>query len=325
MSLAVFLICGLHPVSAQDSKKFKVLVVMSYHETMPWVKEIKNGIYAVLGEKCDVDYFYMDTKNHFENGDQKAKEAYARYLEINPDGVIAVDDDAQMMFVVPYLKEKVKTPVIFCGVNAAPETYGFPCSNVTGVLERLHFKESIAFAQQLIPSISNFAYMIKESPVGSLNMKQIESERGEFSATFVAAKFPKTLKETLTMTKELRDKCDLLVLSTMSGILDDDGHPLSDKQVVPMVVKAFAKPVVGTEEQVVVSGALCSILRTGQEQGEKASEILLKAMEGTPVAQIPITRNYQGKRIINVTSLKEMGIKPKMILLQGVTLVKTEN
>jgi ABC-type uncharacterized transport system substrate-binding protein len=52
--------------------------------------------------------------------------------------------------------------------------------------------------------------------------------------------------------------------------------------------------------------------------------MLLKAMKGTPVSQIPITRNRLGKAIINVTVMKALGIKPKPILLKGTELVRTE-
>jgi ABC-type uncharacterized transport system substrate-binding protein len=320
---AIFLIYGLCPAMAQESKKFKVLVVMSYNETMPWVKEMKAGIDGIL-KACELNYFYMDTKNNFDSGDQKAKEAYTLYQEFKPDGVIVADDDAQKMFVVPYLKDKAKTPVMFCGVNADAEKYGYPASNVSGILERHNFEESIVFAQLFAPSIKTFAYMIKESPVGEIVLKQIKSEADTYSAKFIGIRMPKTLKEALSMTEELKEQCDLLVMTTMTGILGDDGKPMSDKEAVPIVVKAFGKAVVGTEEQVVKAGALCSVLRTGQEQGGTAAEMLLKAMNGTPVSQIPITRNHQGKRMINVTAMKELGIKPRPIVLQGAELVKTE-
>jgi ABC-type uncharacterized transport system substrate-binding protein len=52
--------------------------------------------------------------------------------------------------------------------------------------------------------------------------------------------------------------------------------------------------------------------------------MLLKAMGGTPVSKIPITRNRKGKPIINVTVMKALGITPKPILLKDAELVWTE-
>ena len=123
--------CMSQPATAA---RYKVLVVMSYDETYPFEAEMREGIEAALADLCEMTYCYMNTKKHFEGGPQKAKEAYALYQELQPDGVIAADDDAQAMFVVPYLKDQVKTPVMFCGVNAQPEKYGYPASNVSGHL-----------------------------------------------------------------------------------------------------------------------------------------------------------------------------------------------
>jgi hypothetical protein len=48
-------------------------------------------------------------------------------------------------------------------------------------------------------------------------------------------------------------------------------------------------------------------------------------MKGTPINQIPITVNKYGKRMLNVTVMKDLGIKPKRRVLVGTQLVKTSN
>jgi ABC-type uncharacterized transport system substrate-binding protein len=65
-------------------------------------------------------------------------------------------------------------------------------------------------------------------------------------------------------------------------------------------------------------------MKTGQEQGATAAGMLLKAMKGTPVSEIPITRNQHGRAMINVTVMNAFGIKPKPIFLKGTELVETE-
>lgn len=95
--------------------EFKVLVVMSYEANNPWVIEIREGIDSVLAASSEITYFYMDTKVSPAAGPRKGEEAYALYQRLQPDGVIVADDDAQAMFVVPFLKDKVRTPVMFNG------------------------------------------------------------------------------------------------------------------------------------------------------------------------------------------------------------------
>jgi ABC-type uncharacterized transport system substrate-binding protein len=322
--LTVIWVFGLCPASAQESKKFRVLVVMSYEEEFPWEIEIRQGIESVLAKSCDIKYFYMNTYKNLQGGAQKAQEAYSLYQEFKPDGVIAADDNAQFMFVVPYLKDKVKTPVMFCGVNEDAETYGYPSSNISGVLERYLIKESVALAKQLIPSISTFGFIMKESSTSKAISKQIRSESDQYMAKFISFKEPASLKEVETMTEELRKSCDVLFVSSLAGIPDEKGNPITEKEVFSKVLKIVGKPVLGVHVHHVSFGAICGVSQVGTEQGEKSSEMLLKAMNGIPVSQIPLIRNEKGKRMINASALKSLGIKPDISVLQSAEVVKTE-
>jgi len=316
--------CLIFP-HAGHAAKLKVLVVMSYEEDFPWCKDIKEGLDSVMKNTCEIRYFYMDTKNNIAGGEQKAKEAYALYQEFQPDGVITADDNAQSMFVVPYLKDKVKTPVMFCGVNAVPEKYGYPASNVSGILERPHFSESLAFAQQLVPAIKTFGFIIKDSPTGQAHLSQIQRESDTYPLKMTVFKMPKTVKEVVAMTEEIREQSDSLFVASLAGVLDESGKPVSEKEGVKIALKTFGnKPVVGAEDYNVKYGALCTVVRTGQEQGETVGKMLLKAMQGTPVSDIPVTQNQKGKRIINATVMKALGVKARPEILRGAELVRTE-
>ena len=321
---AAFCCCMISPqISHADPSR--VLVVMSYEEDFPWCMDIKEGIDRVLTESCEIRYFYMNTKSDLAGGPKKAKEAYLTYQQFKPEGVITVDDNAQSMFVLPYLKEKVNTPVMFCGVNAEPDKYGYPASNVSGILERPHFSESFAFAQQLVPSIKSVGFIIKESPTGHAHFSQIQRESDTYPAKLSAFKMPKTVAELMTMTAELREQSDALFIAALAGLVDASGKPISEKEGVKIALKSFGnKPTIGDEGYTVKYGALCTVVRTGQEQGETAAGMLLKAMRGTPVSEIPITRNHKGKRIINVTVMTALGIKPRPEILRGAELVRTQ-
>ncbi len=323
IAAAVLLMYGLCPAAAQESRKFKVLVVFSYDDVFQWDKDIQEGVESALGKTCEVKYFYIDTYRKPEGGEQKAKEASELYQEYKPDGVIAADDAAQKLFVVPYLKDKVKTPVMFCGVNDEPSAYGYPASNVSGILERLHFKETLAFVQQLIPSVKTFGSMMQESLSGKMLLRQLEDEKDVYTAKFSGFKTVKTIKDVIAVTEEFKSY-DTILIASMAGIIGDDGKTLTEKEVDKTVIRTFGKPVVGYNQHHVKYGAICAVAQSGQEQGRTSAEMLLKAMQGTPVSQIPITRNHNGKRMINVTVMKELGIKARPIVLQGAELVKTE-
>ena len=66
------------------------------------------------------------------------------------------------------------------------------------------------------------------------------------------------------------------------------------------------------------------MVKSGNAQGRKSAAMLLKAMQGTPIKRLPITVNKYGKRMLNVTVMKEFGISPKRRVLVGTELVKTD-
>lgn len=306
------------------ASEFKVLVVMSYEEDFPWCQNIKEGIESRLGDVCEIKYFYMNTKKNFKAGEQKAEEAYAFYQSYQPDGVIAADDNAQSLFVLPFLKNKVKIPVMFCGVNAEPEQYGYPAENISGILERYHINESIAFAQQLVPSIRTVGFMGKDSPTARAGLNQVQKEYKTYPAEYIDFLMPKTIKELKTMTADLRTRCDALLLLTVKGITREESPPLEDRDGIPAVARIFGKPVIGVSAFQADYGVLCTVINTGQEQGGTAAAMLLDAMHGKPVSEIPVTRNHTGMRIINATVMKTLKIKPKPEILRGAKLVKTK-
>ena len=306
-----------------EAASYKILVVMSYEKENPWCIQIEEGINSVLAGNSDIKYFYMDTKKNFEGGVRKAKEAYELYQRFRPDGVIAADDNAQSMFVLPYLKDKTKTPVMFCAVNDEPKKYGYPASNVSGILERDFIRESIAFAKQLVPSINTVGFLAKDSPSGRAILKQVEIESHTYSVKFAGFKLVKTIKETLAVLEDYKKTCDALFITSTNGILDTDGTSLDNEQVTKTVAKFYKKPLIGANNFHVRFGVLCAVVKSGNAQGRMSAEMLLKAIKGTAVKHIPITVNKYGKRMLNVTVMKALGIRPKRRVLVGTELVKT--
>ena len=129
----------------------KILLIHSYHEEYPWVAAITAGVRkALAGENITLDIFYMDTKRHPADAWKiKAGEQAQKVIaEWKPDAVITADDDAQIYVTQRYAN---KTPwFVFCGVNGDPADYNLPAANVTGIIERPFFAESITYLLQVV-------------------------------------------------------------------------------------------------------------------------------------------------------------------------------
>ena len=298
---------------------------MSYAQNNPWVREIEAGIEAGLGADAEATYFYMDTKLAPAGGPAKAKAALALYREMRPDGVITADDNAQSMFVVPFLKDQEATPVMFCGVNAEPSKYGFPASNVSGILERGHVRETIAYVRQLAPDIRNIHFVTRISPSGSALQRQIEAEKARYSANIGGFHLVGTTEQMKQVVADLDPVRDAVFIDSLEGIIDSDGMALNNLQLLSILSKEFKGAIVGANRYHVEQGVLTAVVKTGQEQGRTAAEMLMRAMRGSAVKDLPVTRNYRGKRIINVSTLQRLQLKPRPIDLRGASLVRTQN
>ncbi len=304
--------------------EFKVLVVMSYEEDNPWVKEIREGIEGVLRSSSEITYFYMNTKANRDGGPGKGEEAFALFNSLQPHGVITADDDAVSMFILPHLKDKTLTPIIFTGVNASPEKYGFPNAHITGVLERAHVRESFAFIKQIIPSVRKACFMTADVPPGRALRTQVEAEKDSYPVVVSDFHLIRDNQQIEAIGKSLNANCDVLFVDSLEGILDKNGQTQTYKDVFPLIQRAFNKPILGGNRYQVEQGAWAAVVKTGQEQGDLSAEMLLQAMRGKAVARIPVTQNSRGQRVINVTALERRGIIPKPTVLRGAALVRQQ-
>lgn len=302
--------------------EFRVLVVMSYEEDNPWVREIREGIDGVLRPTAEINYFYMNTKANRDGGPGKAEEAAALFRTYQPHGVITADDDAITMFVLPYLKDKTPTPVMFNGVNAAAEKYGFPSAHVSGVLERAHVRESLAFVKQFVPAARSACFMTADVPPGAALRTQVESEKDTYPLTVNDFHLVRSNTQIEALHSPLNTRCDLLFVDSLEGISDRDGKAQTYREVLQVLQQIYARPILAGNRYQVEQGAWAAVVKTGQEQGELSAEMLLQAMRGKPVNRLPVTQNSRGQRIINITVLERNGIVPKPTVLRGATLIR---
>ncbi len=314
------LLLAVFPAAAAD---YRVLVVMSYEEDNPWCGEILQGIESVLGARASLSYRYMDTKRDIDGGPGRAAEIYREFQDLAPDGVIAVDDNAQAMFVVPYLLGRHATPVMFSGVNAEPSKYGFPNATVSGIIERGHIAEAVAFAHQLTPSVQRLVVMSRDSPSGRALLEQVATERDRYLLPLVDTLLANRLTEIQDYLAAAATPQTLLYIDSLEGIKDAGGTALSNRQVLDGIYEVFDGHVAAANRYQVADGAMSAVVNTGFEQGATAAEMLLQALTGTPVAEIPVRRNYQGRRYINANRVDAMGLTLDPVLLRTAKVVST--
>jgi ABC-type uncharacterized transport system substrate-binding protein len=300
----------------------KVLVVSTYHESFFDVPVMKASIEEGLGPACAVTYRYLEALTDPSGVDAKAGEVFAHYQAMQPDGVIAVGEAAQEAFVVPYLREKVKTPVMFCGIPS-PEKFGYPAANVSGVSLHEPINDAIVFAQQLVPEIATVGLLFADEPPAHNVIKQIASERDTYPVTLLEPVVATTAEEAVEQAAALKDQCDALLIGPISKVVGAASADFPSEQVLFAAIRqAFGKATFALLPAYVEAGLLGGVGRVAEEPGLVAGEMLQKAMSGTPFAELPIRQEQLGKRILNKTVVKELGITPPRRLLTGTELVE---
>lgn len=309
---------ALHQEKVSEGKR--VLVVASYHAGYKWVEDIYRSLNQNLFG-ADLRIFYMDTKRNLSGAEEKATEALHLFQEMKPDAVITIDDNAQKYFVVPYLKDKVETPVIFCGVNDDATQYGYPSKNVTGVVEKKHYREGISFAKVIKPSLEKVAVMYRKSPSNDINLAQIKKEKDTYSAAVTEFVEVNTLAEARNEAARLASSTDALLLLNMTGILDTEGRQVEGHDAIASIVDMSMLVTIGASDWEVEAGALCGVIKSGEEQGTLAAEMLLALWQGKSVKDLPVTQNKNGQRFLNINTLKKLDIKLKPEVIIGTRIV----
>ena len=304
-----------------DPSRKKILVVMSYDREYHGETLIKEGI-EENSTGVNKRYVYLDTKKHLDKGPEKAQKAYDIYKQFKPDVIISVDDHAQSMFILPYIKDKHDTPVVFCGVNDDASQYGYPTSQVTGILEKKHYKQSIHFVKLIVPEIAKIAVLYKENTSNITNVAQIKKEQPGYIVDIKEFLAIKTQQELLKTLGRLEGQVDALMVLNLAGITGYGGRKLGTVETMTFVSDNWPKPTIGASKREIEVGLLCAIAKSNKEQGLVAGQMAKDILAGKSVASIPVTQNRNGQRMINASTAKKLGIKLKPMALLGTELLQ---
>lgn len=280
---------------AQAAKR--ILYIDSYHQGFPWSDGITEGIQSVLeGQDVTLKIIRLDTKNNPGLAYKKevALKTKATIEAFRPDVVIASDDNASKYIIVPYYKDS-RLPFVFCGVNYTAEPYGFPFSNVTGMVE-------LPPAIKLIYSLKHFTRIAK---VGYLAADTLtERKDGKFTQRDIREDFVERYVSTFSQWKrefmKLQDEVDALIIGNNGGIKgwdDDEARRFAEQNT---------RIVTGCLLDWIAPLAFLGATRSATEQGTYAAQTALKILNGTSPSSIPIRGNVNANIIINMRIAKKL-------------------
>jgi ABC-type uncharacterized transport system substrate-binding protein len=281
--------------------------VDSYHEGYEWSDGITKGINSVLkNTDAELKIFRMDTKRNISTNFMRESAIKAKALieSFKPDIVIASDDNAAKYLIRPFYKD-ASLPVVFCGINWDSSIYGFPCKNITGMLE-------IASVPKLLDYLKPFA---KGSKIGYLAADVLTARKEGFHYRTVFnldmnELYVKNFSEWETAYSEIQNDCDILIIGNNAGIND------WDKEAANRIVTEKTKVPTGALYDFMSKYALIGYTKVAEEQGEWAATTALKVLQGADISTIPIVSNKKGNLIVNTRIARDMNIKLPDSLIQ---------
>ena len=291
---------GQEDNSGSDYTGKKILWVNSYHAGYPWSDGIESGLHEVLDETgVELKIVQMDTKNNPDEGfgQTAGVKTKAEIEAFQPDVVIASDDNAQKYLVVPFLKG-TDLPVVFNGVNWDASAYGYPTSNVTGMIE-------VELPDQLVDLLKAHA---KGDRIGYLTIdteterKVVDTYNQRFFDGQLQPYWVKTQDEFKTAFLAAQQDVDILFVGNNAG-----SDKWDEEEMKQFVLRNAIVPT-GSINDWMAPYSLLTLAKSSKEQGVWAAQAALSILDGTPVTEIPVVENKKGEMIVNLDLADKLGV-----------------
>lgn len=294
----------------------KVLLVHSYHKGYPWVDTITAGVQKGLeGSGAQLEIFYMDTKRKTSEewkvkAGQMAKEKVDAF---KPNVVITADDNAQAYF-ARYYASKFSPQIVFCGVNAEASMYGFPASNVTGILERPHFLESLMLLKAIGRNIKTIAFITDDGPTSTAVCAYMRKLKKSSLIKIVSLDQPSTFAQWQALIKKYQNSVDSIAIFTYHTVKETDGgDSIEPKKVINWTLANNKKPTVGFIDFAIEDGVLCGVVESGEDHGFEAAQIAKKILKGKKASDFRVKTAQKGSVMLNNKTAEKLGIEIKVI------------
>ncbi|MGB5276393.1 MAG: hypothetical protein WBO16_04470 [Gammaproteobacteria bacterium] len=289
----------------------KCVYISSYHKGYAWSDGVERGLLKSLRDKCDLTTFDMNTKRiKDETAIRKAAlEAKQLIDQTQPDVVIASDDSASKYLIVPYYKDAA-IPFVFCGVNWTVEQYGYPFSNVTGMIEVAAIEQMFDKAAAITGRINRAYYIGADTLTEKKNLSRFEAA-GQADRIELISRLVSSMSDWIEA-YEAAQQADLIILGSHAGIRD------WDEEAVLKAIKPITKKLSTTNHGWMMPYTMFGMTKIPEEQGEWAGKVAIEILNGTPPSAIPIIPNRHFNIIVNYALLDIAHIKlPEFIKLKA--------
>ncbi len=301
LSLLAALVAAIQILVPEPAEASRCLFISSYHKGYAWSDGVERGLRSVLEGRCELRQFDMDTKRNKdpEHVNDAALDAKALIEQWQPSVVITADDNAAKYVIEPFYRD-AETPFVFCGVNWTADEYGFPYSNVTGIIEVAPIRPILENAVA-ISGGHRAVYLGADTLTEKKNLSRFTKATEKMGITLEGV-LSKTVAEWLESYRQAQS-ADFIILGSNSGITD------WDSDTVKQELASSSTRLTVTNHGWMMPYAMFGLTKVPEEQGEWAAHVALEILSGTKPGDIPIVANrkwdmWANRPLLQVSSIK---------------------
>ncbi len=290
----------------------RVLLISSYHPGFPTFFQQIEGVKSAFGDRQIVfDVEFMDSKRFPDRANIENFCSYLSYklsLTGKYDAVMTADDNA-LVFVSEYRHMLFPdVPVVFFGVNDMDRAVSLSAdSDITGVVEAVSMKETISLMFSLFPESRKIIAISDATPSGIGDSKTYQQLTGEFPGkNFSHISLAEISFEQLPgVLKKIPSENPVLLLSAYT---DRNGKTLLFEESLKIIRENLSAPIWHLWYHGIGDGLIGGKVISHHEQGKTAGEMVMRILDGTDPANIPLVRESPNRYIFDHHELRRFGI-----------------
>lgn len=313
-------------VSAGTRQHVNIVMVHSYQQDYPWTRSQHNAFTQMLRRDLpDYEFSfaseYLDTKQVLPT--DSYRESFLQYLRSKhnghePDIIYATDDNALNFLGVTGDALPWQTPMVFSGVNNLALLGTLDRQRVTGVFERKEIDPSIKLILDLFPDEQRIIYFGDGGSTDQAIGKRIDQVAQGYPELQIQHLSGKSISNLLVQMETMGQ--GVVVLTTIGGLRDDDGHVLSLDKSIQQIVNS-GRPVFVMEDAYLQPGVVGGYVTSGKRQGETAAELVKQILLGTDVGQLAPHTESPNEFVLDWFALQQHKIKPRQAVLAKATVI----
>ncbi len=337
--LAFLLFIGVVP-DTEAVEPVRVLIIASYNELDPCgaeqIRGIRTKFNEIYGENAvEIRVLYMRGRKINVTPESRKKvawEFFDAFKRFKPNVVFLVDDIAIEYMTGFLLSDSSDYIVVFSGMNRSlleyqkefgfmeriERNYAVPKKNVTGVVEKIHVKVSLRFAEKLLKPQKGdtVVFLLGKDDVSKLVLNQIKAELGQSENIFPFDDIYCKLLEVGTF-DELIQKLDYINSNPripfyypLTLRVDSAGKFLDMKDLAPYYLKIVRKPDVVLNKFFCNMGFLGGVSLDFQAMGEKAASKAIDYLRGQKdIRKIHVEEAMDVITVFNISRIRDLNFR----------------